>query len=257
MNRAARPSNLPTAHVPTRSAFTLVELLVVIGIIALLIGILLPSLSKAQAAARTAVCLSQLRQVGLAASEYILRNKGALPPCYYFSLSRPNTNISYFDILSPQLPLTAQKSVWTCPEGLTGPTNQFPITYGANRRVHVYYWVDLPTPPGQVAQLMKVTKVRRTSEVVALADAAQTSGVQTTGGWLDFSDLPQINDQANANTRLNTLPGWADNSDKLGGNYHMRFRHGKNTLANVLFVDGHAETVTKTQLTFRNLATAY
>ena len=60
---------------PRRQAFTLIELLVVISIIALLIGILLPALSAARDTARDVACLSNIRQVNIAAMAYAVDNK--------------------------------------------------------------------------------------------------------------------------------------------------------------------------------------
>ena len=61
------------------AGFTLVELLVVIGIIALLISVLLPSLSKAREQAKQTACQSQLRQLGLGLTIYSQANKGFIP----------------------------------------------------------------------------------------------------------------------------------------------------------------------------------
>jgi len=64
------PADRPARRTRRRTAFTLIELLVVISIIALLISILLPALRMARAAGRTASCLSQQRQIGLAFRMY-------------------------------------------------------------------------------------------------------------------------------------------------------------------------------------------
>ena len=65
-----------------KSAFTLVELLVVIGIIAVLISILLPSLNKARKSAENIKCMSNLRQIGIGMHAYAANNGGRLPPMH-------------------------------------------------------------------------------------------------------------------------------------------------------------------------------
>ncbi|MHC4203990.1 MAG: prepilin-type N-terminal cleavage/methylation domain-containing protein [Planctomycetota bacterium] len=69
--------------------FTLIELLVVIAIIALLLGILLPSLNSARRQAKKIACLSNVRQMGVALQAYLIDSENRLPPssCH---LSDPN-----------------------------------------------------------------------------------------------------------------------------------------------------------------------
>lgn len=79
-----------------RSAFTLVELLVVIGIIAVLIAILLPALNKARLAAKQAACLSNIRQTGITMGLYLQDNRQYLPKGYYAPPDLPYEGQAYF-----------------------------------------------------------------------------------------------------------------------------------------------------------------
>jgi prepilin-type N-terminal cleavage/methylation domain-containing protein/prepilin-type processing-associated H-X9-DG protein len=139
-----------------RRAFTLVELLIVIGIIAILISILLPALSRARAQANTAACLSNLRQISIGLVEYSAQNHGCIIPS--FNLPRRSGAATNYVAAAGEImdgwaaildrdgyvrsPATSTDSVFYCPETVdhfgmqAGQTG----TYGANARG----WIEWP-----------------------------------------------------------------------------------------------------------------
>lgn len=78
---------------PAARAFTLVELLVVIAVIAILAGLLLPALASARERGRRTVCLSNVRQIGLAIQLYAQESDGRIP---FGPKAPPFTNPSNF-----------------------------------------------------------------------------------------------------------------------------------------------------------------
>jgi len=114
--------------VEKRKAFTLVELLVVISIIALLVSILMPALSKAREQAKRVVCSSGLRQIGLLLEYYCEDNNGKYPPmerssAYLYSSTRPPLTLRGLAGVLPYLELipgdqsAKRMSIFWCPSG--------------------------------------------------------------------------------------------------------------------------------------------
>ena len=85
-------------------AFTLVELLVVISIIALLVAILLPVLGKAREQAKTVICLTNLHQLGLATFFYADQYDDYIP----HGICNPN-HLNYYDLFLPFLGLLGHR----------------------------------------------------------------------------------------------------------------------------------------------------
>lgn len=85
-----------TPEKKTKDGFTLIELLVVIAIIAVLLGILMPALRRAKAAAQQTICLTNVRRIAVAANIYLIDNE-TLPP-FRMSRATPNDTVDYVNI---------------------------------------------------------------------------------------------------------------------------------------------------------------
>lgn len=132
--------------------FTLVELLVTIGIIAVLLAIIMPAIVRGREQAKRAACLSNLRQIGMGTIEYARNNGGDLPRFstwlpYFASYNNPSFWVRDARPLLAQI--TNNPGAYYCPSGeitrsdsgLDDPWNQFNAAWDEPNRPGVYYRV--------------------------------------------------------------------------------------------------------------------
>jgi prepilin-type processing-associated H-X9-DG protein/prepilin-type N-terminal cleavage/methylation domain-containing protein len=224
-----------TSHRRQR-AFTLVELLVVIGIIALLIAILMPSLSKARQSAMTLKCAAQMRNMGQAVNIYSGQYKGKIP--------RDTFADGYFfaNLLSPylggvEIPTDRYKDVnfiydaykafkvYQCPTA----DELYTLTYTVNSVDFERY---------QRTRVYEATPVTNVVRVPKPAELAYIMGVnigppmnpKRYDNWDIWNPVTQATFDASGKPNIAELR-MISSRDK---------RHGGRT--NLVFLDGHVET---------------
>ena len=300
-------------------AFTLVELLVVIGIIAVLISILLPTLGRARAAAQTVACASNARQLALAVKLFAQERRGYMPALSDEEWARQrdpmrsiwiwrrsptdpqpvmldwaSSLLPYLGVRGvewfPQAPQNVSK-IFLCPSdkwqtvsgdygktaGLEpqGPglviynnvdpyTAGFPISYGINADIGTLTGADgkghfgpptvdtieifggpnnLKAPPLGA----KIDKVKRSAEVLLFGDCGNRPFAGNPNQGLDRTDTVYYTSNGHG-AGFNAIK---DDAGKLSGvmkhpvqQKRIPWDRHRNKI-NVVFVDGHGETITK------------
>jgi prepilin-type N-terminal cleavage/methylation domain-containing protein len=177
-----------------RKGFTLVELLVVIGIIAVLISLLLPALGRGREQSRWVACLSNMRQLGAAFTMYVNNNQGHFPRPGVarkpedWIFWEPDRNLSD-SAVAPYLAQPTKPEFFRCPsDDWTGRPNEYYYSYSVN-----YFICRLPEDvfgnvyANESSNTLRISEIVNPSNKILIID--ESSETVDDGCWAWQYDL--------------------------------------------------------------------
>lgn len=221
---------MPAACPGRRRAFTLVELLVVIGIIAVLIAILLPTLTRAREAASSTQCLSNIRQLQIAQLAYAASEDNALV------VAGDGTDqgawiasLQAYSSSSLVRRCTSDRSMYF-DEPIPGssPPRRRTTSYGINN------YISPTHAPFGVEIIRKFTQVRRTSRIIQFAELAEVGSY----AGADHLHVDQFYFALAPNVTLTRI------GQQMPLGRHGGKKESWDARLNYSFLDGHAESLT-------------
>jgi prepilin-type processing-associated H-X9-DG protein/prepilin-type N-terminal cleavage/methylation domain-containing protein len=249
-----------------RTAFTLVELLVVIGILAILMGILVPALTKTREQANAIKCSANLRSIGQAVQAYVYANDG------YFAPGRnwekwdvpnsnprrqidPNDDQAYWGVFYANA-AKMSREMFSCPsvlqkdETLDKYKNQW-SSYGLNA------WGNGPSGMNDTERqryfqsTTLIALFRKGSGWDNSPDPGRMSRVKSPSQTIICQDSweTELDGGRNGDTFASIDAGNRGRLSEYPGHDIEVLRHANLKASNVLFVDGHVEAMTKEQQT--------
>jgi prepilin-type N-terminal cleavage/methylation domain-containing protein/prepilin-type processing-associated H-X9-DG protein len=223
-----------------RSAFTLVELLVVIAIIAILAALSIPAVSGVLKRGQSSACLSNLRQIGIATIAYAMDNDMVLPAAG--SGGSPQWAVSIASYTGTDSKMN--KSIFVC------PGCEVPVRAGTGSEVAVTYGMHGGLMP-KGGEPMSLDLVKNAASLILAADMCQNPGNK---GWSPYSieNPAEFKGGGRGGSTPSTSPIATGPDKDSGNNAWIRYRH--NGYANAVMGDGSARSFKKGTILGANAA---
>jgi prepilin-type N-terminal cleavage/methylation domain-containing protein/prepilin-type processing-associated H-X9-DG protein len=242
-------------HQSRRRAFTLIELIIVIGIIAILAGLIVPALARAKEKSRSIKCVSNERQIGVGFELYLQDNQ-YYPPGRQQGVTEWDLCIGTYEGGSSDVTSQdARTALFACPS-VKIPNHGKQVNFSANPNV----CREVTKDKGPASE----DEIKRPTETIVIADSIQYSSdgdshailwgvVGSKGTAVYWND----GEPSNAESPIQVsddLDKVTDVNDPTAANF--RFRHGSG-YANGLFADGHVSHLPKGKVRDKELYTNY